>query len=75
MEAVIRKNASLADVQKVHEEQQACALAMGADRDARSLDAIKVQRAERPTAKPMVEGEGVSILGALKAPRETQITA
>lgn len=59
-EAAISEDASLLGVQKEREGQQVCALAMGADRDAKSWVAIKVQKAERHIAKPMEEGKGVS---------------
>ncbi|KAL0375972.1 UNVERIFIED_CONTAM: hypothetical protein Scaly_0714800 [Sesamum calycinum] len=47
----------------------------GAGKDARSLDATKVQRVERHSAKPMEEGDGVSIWDALKVPKERLISA
>lgn len=72
--AVPRKDVSFQNVQRELEEQQVSVLAMGVDRDARDLDAIKAQRAEQHTAKPMAEEEGVNIWGALKALKERQIT-
>lgn len=70
--SAILKSASLKAVQKEQEEQLAFALATGVDRDARNQGATKVLKAVLHIVKPMEEVGGVSILDALKVPREGQ---
>lgn len=50
-------------------------MATGADIDARSLDATKVQKAEQPSAKHMEGGDGAISLDARKVLRERRTTA
>ena len=58
---VVAKDVAIqVDVQRLHEENQGFVLVMGADRDAKNLGATRVLRAERRTARPMVEGRGVN---------------
>lgn len=62
-------------VEREHEGHQVFVLVMGADRDAKNLGARTVLRAERRTARHMVEGRGVNTWGALKVLRGKQSTA
>lgn len=74
-EAQTQEDASLMGVKKEHVGQQVCALGMEADKDAKSLDATKVQKAEQRTAKHTEVGNGVSTSDAPKVLRERRTTA
>lgn len=74
-EVAILRNANFWDVEREREGHQVFVLATGAGKDVRNLGATRVLRAERHTARHMVEGRGANTWGALKVLRGKLITA